>query len=984
MSGWETSHVRSLITEKIESFGGRVVQHHDTGVDGAFGLEPTEDASARAAYAALAIRRTTERARAQQGDIGLKLAIETLTCIVREGVDRQTSLTSESLRAATHGLTALLETTDLGSIAVGPGAVSHLARQFSLAPPMGDRHRGVTLLVRRDGTRPGRGLPMQRSRTPFVGRTQELAFLEERLRQVAATGRGHVVGLMGEPGIGKSRLLDEFHRTLTVRGAVVLEGRCNAHVRSPYAAVIDLLRRAWLLDAADDVPSVVERVRTALVQLGLEPPMLSPYLHPLLGVASGSEVATDSGEVVRARTHEALEQVLRAYAKSGPLVVLLEDIHWMDRLSEAFVAFFVETLPGSACLMALTTRPGHRAAWLDRSWASQLALPPLALPESRVIAQAVLPPASDDAIVEQIVRRGEGNPFFVEELASAIEGHIGTHGATGVPTTVMAALEARMDRLRPDACRVLESAAVIGREVSARLLAAVTNQSTGVLAASLRELVAAEFLYERPVGLYVFKHALTQAVAYDRLAPPERQRLHAAAGQAVEQLHAGAPDAVAAELAHHAVAAENWERAHRYLRASAMQASRASAFLEATQMLEHALEALQKLSPSRERSHQQFDTMLELWTAYFESSQYTRIPHLERALEPLGRQLGQQTQLAGLLVRRAQFLWGGGRPCEVIATVADVLRCAAPDDVRTRGYAHFLAGSASRDAGSFDDAFAAFATGAQLVGGLGPEHPDAPVILPILANIHAWRSEAHAVLGRHEEARNAAEEAVTLARSVTNDSGLVFGKAFLGYALVLHGDVDAALPVLEEAFSHFPPGQLVNAALFAAAFLAYALALAGQHARAISLLERHLPLPPSETGRLQTTRYRSATAAAYLAARRADRALQELDFVLPIARAADVRGHLPTLLRLRAEALLQSGSGQLAEIRALLLEARDLASSVGLEPESARCLAVLGHTDICAGMVASGRELLGRARVAMENLGMHFWVRRAAVEIDNA
>jgi tetratricopeptide (TPR) repeat protein len=983
MSGWETSHARSLITEKIESFGGRIVQHHDTGVDGAFGLEPTEDASARAAYAALAIRRMIERAGALPGDVALKLAIETLTCVVLEGVDRRTSLASESLRAATHGLTGLLETTELGSIAVGPGAVSHLARQFTLAPPVEDRHRGVTLLARRDGAPPGRRLPMRRWRTPFVGRTQELAFLEERLRQVAATGRGHVVGLMGEPGIGKSRLLDEFHRTLIVRGAVVLEGRCNAHVRSPYAAVTDLLRRAWLLDSADDAPSVPERVRTALLQLGLEPPMLSPYLHPLLGVASGSEATPNSGQV-RANTYEALEQVLRAYAKSGPLVVLLEDIHWMDRLSEAFVASFVETLPGVTCLMVLTTRPGHRATWLDRSWASQLALPPLALPESRVIAQAVLPPASDVAIVEQIVARGEGNPFFLEELAGAVEGHTGTDGATGVPATVTAALEARMDRLRSDACRVLESAAVIGREVSARLLAAVTNQSTSMLAASLRELVAAEFLYERQGGLYVFKHALTQAVAYDRLAPPERTRLHAAVGQAVEQLHAGASDAVVAELAHHAIGAENWERAHRYLRATAMQASRASAFLEAAQLLEQALEALQKLSPSTERSRQQFDTMLELWTAYFESSQYARIPPLERALEPLGQELGQQSQLAGLLVRRAQFLWGQARPREVIATVAEVLRYAAPGDVRTRGYAHFLAGSASRDAGSFDDAFAAFATGAQLVGGLDLEHPDAPVILPILATIHAWRSEAYAVLGHHDKARNAAEEAVTLAKSLANDSGLVFGKAFLGYALVLHGDIDAALPLLEEAFSHFPPGQFVNATFFAAAFLAYALALAGQHARAISLLEQYLPLPPSATGRVQTTRYRSATAAAYLAAHRPDRALQELNVVLPIARAADARGHLPTLLRLRGEALLHTGSGELAEIRVLLLEARDIASSIGLEPESARCLAVLGRIDICAGMVASGRELLRRARVALENLGMHFWVRRVEMEIDNA
>jgi hypothetical protein len=191
------------------------------------------------------------------------------------------------------------------------------------------------------------------------------------------------------------------------------------------------------------------------------------------------------------------------------------------------------------------------------------------------------------------------------------------------------------------------------------------------------------------------------------------------------------------------------------------------------------------------------------------------------------------------------------------------------------------------------------------------------------------------------------------------------------------------LPVLERAFAGFPRGQFANATLFAASFLAYALALDGNHARALELLEEHFP-PPAWPSRVQATRYRTVTAAAYLASGRPDDALRELDFILPIARRVGARGHLPTILRLRAETLLHYPSANLEEVQSLCHEARDMAASAGLEPEVAHGLAALGRAHIRAGKAASGREHLAAARKLLRDRGMEYWLRRLDTEAGDA
>jgi DNA-binding NtrC family response regulator/tetratricopeptide (TPR) repeat protein len=960
-----------LITDKTATFGGRILGCEDGQVDAAFGLEPTEDAPARAGYAALAIQRLVARAAKDYPDGQRRMAIETLESGVVESARGETRLTPESLEEARRALDALMERTGPNAIVVGAGALPYLERQFSFATADAASDRDLTVLARPHAVEAGRASPFGRS--PFVGRTHELTFVEQHLKHVAATGRGHVLGLMGEPGIGKSRMLVELRRGLADHGAVILEGQCASHAAtSPYFLLTDVLRRAWHLDELDPSTSLAAAVKGQLDAIELSD--CEAEIAGLLGLPAEA-LASLSPVAVKTRIFEAFRRLLLAHARPGPLVLLLEDLHWADQTSQEFLALLVESLPGAPVFVVGTTRPGYRAAWLDRSWASQLALPPLSPDDSRRIVRALRPDLDPDW-ADTIARRAEGNPFFLEELVRSVDRTQET--GAGLPPTIGDVLSARIDRLPARSQRLLEAASVVGRDAPLRLLEALTDDRE-TLERDLGPLTAREFLHEHRDArglVYVFKHALTQEMAYNRLAPAERQRLHAAAGLAIERLHAGSPDAVLPELARHALLAGSWERAYRYLHAEAVQALGASAFSEAARLLEQALDALQQLPATTLRDRQRFQTALELWTAYWESGQYAKVPELERQIEPLGRALRQDPQLAGFIVRRTQLLWGRARPREVVATVPDVLRLAAPDDVRTRSYACFLAGSAYRDLGCLHEALEAFGEGSRLFETVAPDHQDAPVVFPILVNIHAWRSEVHAVRGRHQAACTVAGEAVVLARSFANDPALVFGNAFLGYAYLLRGELVQALSILEETLAAVTPGRFANATFFAAAFLAYARALAGQRAGALQLLNEHFRLPSSGFGPIQRTRYRTVTTAAYLAAGRPDEALRELDFILPIARHADARGHLPTLLRLRAEALLHYPSADLYEVQSLCQEARRMAASVGLDPEVAHCLAVHGRAQVRAGGRESGRKYLDEAGVLFRTLGMDYWLAR--------
>jgi len=488
------------------------------------------------------------------------------------------------------------------TIAVSAAAAGFLARHFDLArlPAPGPGDTAAYVLRGRES-----GLTASAHRTAFVGRREELELLRSRLASALA-GHGQVVAVVGEAGIGKSRLIFEWRQSLSPDEVLLLEGHCHPHGTSlPFLPVIEIVRHALRITEADGPDRVQEKVRGALDRLGLASDEMAPYLLHFLGSSAASaEMATRSPEAVHARTLEILRAVsLRASRALRPIVMIVEDLHWIDHASAAYLTSIVGSLAGAPVMVVVTYRQGYQPAWLHRSYVTQVGLAPLSSEDSRRALQSLLPatglpPGATDAILA----RAEGNPFFLEELTHTLA-RAGQTGVPTVPGTVHEVLLARIERLPEAERELLQAASVVGRDFPAALLDAMIEGDVDV-DARLTALVEAEFLYEALVAdepVYAFKHALTHDVAYGSLAPARRRELHAAAARALEARFADRLDDGLDQIAFHYGASDLHEPATRHLARAARRSAERYANVEAVALLDQALVHAERLEPPERR-----------------------------------------------------------------------------------------------------------------------------------------------------------------------------------------------------------------------------------------------------------------------------------------------------------------------------------------------------------------------------------------------
>ena len=431
------------------------------------------------------------------------------------------------------------------------------------------------------GLRPQRSplaLHGQRRLSRFVGRARELALLAEILGQVQE-GRGHVVGMVGKPGVGKSRLLYEFHQQLgagmtpapAAQPIRYLEGHCLAYGSAiPYLPVLDLLRSCCGITPSDSPVAMAEKVRLGLHTARLEPDEGGLYLLPLLGGPTETDrLASLSPEVRQGRTFATLRQLLLPSPASPPLVLAVENLHWIDPTSEAFLAALVEGMAGARCLVLTTYRPGYRPPWIEKSYVTQMVLQPLTSQDSRRMLRALLQTENMlEPLVQMVDDQGAGQSFLPGGDCPDAGGTRGRRAGGRLWCAWLVALPTHHSTPvlraggtggapRPPAARreaLLQTLAVIGSVVPWRLLAQVVGQPEEALYQPLGALQAAEFLYEQPVGserAYRFKHVLTQDVAYASLAQERRGRVHERTAQALEALYAERLEEHYGALAHH-------------------------------------------------------------------------------------------------------------------------------------------------------------------------------------------------------------------------------------------------------------------------------------------------------------------------------------------------------------------------------------------------------------------------------------------------
>jgi class 3 adenylate cyclase len=664
-----------VMMDAVHRYEGTVNQVLGDGIMALFGAPVAhEDHAVRACYAALsmqaALRQYADEVQRAYGlALQMRVGLNAGDVVVR-AIGNDLHMDYSAVGQTTHLAARMEQLARPGAVLTTP-AVHRLVEGYVQVKPLGPMPiKGlrdpleVYEVVGAGPVRTRLQAAAARGLTPFVGRQTEVVALHQALEQ-ARTGHGQVVAVLGEPGMGKSRLVWEFPQSPHVHGWRVLASRALAYgTATPYLPVIDLLTAYFHIEASDDLRQRRAKITSAL--LTLDPALESslPAFLALLDVPVDDPQWQDlEPRQRRQRTLEAWTHLLLRESQVQPVLVVVEDLHWSDAQTQACLDHLVERLPAARLLLLVNYRPEYQHQWGQKTCYTQLRLAPLPTASAAEILRALL---GDDQSLEPLTRllidRTAGNPFFLEESVrtlvetGALEGEPGAYRlAQGlpsiqVPATVQAVLAARMDRLPAETKRLLQTAAVIGTEVPVPLLQAIAELSEDALQRGLAHLQAAEFLYETrlfPEREYTFKHALTHDVAYGSLLRARQRVLHA---RVVEALEALAPERLAEQverLAQHALRGEVWDKALAYGREAGDKALAHSAYREAVVCFEQALAALEHLPDSRALTEQAIDLRLGLRSSLMVLGEAPGqlFDNLRRA-ETLAQTLGDPLRLA--------------------------------------------------------------------------------------------------------------------------------------------------------------------------------------------------------------------------------------------------------------------------------------------------------------------------------------------------
>ena len=704
----EAQHILDPVLERlmaaVHRYEGTVNQVMGDGIMALFRTPLAhEDHAVRACYAALAMqdamRRYSAEVRRTHGvEVQIRVGLNSGEVVVRaigndlhmdySAIGQTTHMAARMEQLATPGslrLTAetlrlvegLIQVTALGPVPVR--GLTDPVEVFELV--------GASTLRGRLQVAAARGL------TRFVGRQMEIEALQQALARVE-TGHGHIVAMVGEAGVGKSRLVYEFVHSHRLTGWRVLESASVSYGKAtPYFPVLDLLKRYVHVEESDDLRTIRAKVTGQVLTLDDALQEIIPALLSLLdALPDDSPFLKLEPPQRRQRILEALKRLLLRESQAQPLLLVFEDLHWIDAETQALLDSLVESLPTARLLLLVNYRPEYQHAWGSKISYTQLPLDPLSPASVDELLQALV---GDDPslapLTPLLIARTEGNPFFLEESVrtlvetGALVGKPGAYRlaqslpSIQVPATVQAVLAARIDRLSPEDKRLLQTAAVIGTEVPFPLLQAIGEVPEEALHRGLDHLQAVELLYETrlfPEREYTFKHALTHEVAYGGLLQERRRVLH---GRIVEVLEALAAERLAEQvdrLAHHAVRGAVWAKAVTYCQQAGARAWDRAAIREAVAAFEQALQALAHLPEHGDTRGLAIDLRHALGGVLGALGEHGRRLALLGEAEALARVLDDRVRLGQVLAGMAQVRRMTADPDGAIAAGQQALELA--------------------------------------------------------------------------------------------------------------------------------------------------------------------------------------------------------------------------------------------------------------------------------------------------------------------
>lgn len=629
--------VLQLMAEIVHRYEGTVNQYLGDGLMALFGAPMAlEDHPLRAIQAALSIQETirgysSQIQREHDLELRLRVGLNTGSVVVgRIGDDLRMDYTA--VGNTTHVAARLQTLAEPGAILMSQ-ETHRFVEGYVLCEPLGpievrgQRERVIAYKV--TGRRRWRSrLEMSAAMglTQLAGRRRELELLHDCLRRVKG-GHGQIVGIVGEPGLGKSRLLYELHAAVNDDQGDWLEGRCLAYGRTlPYGPILELLRPEFHIEEGDNPLQIQDKLRRTVQQLDMNVETNLPFLEALFALPGADEALRHlDRKDRRQQTLEAVRAVIVAASQRRPQIVVCENLHWIDQSSEDLLAFLVGSLSNVPVMILTTHRTDYRVPWADTPYYTQIALDGLSPLEIEEMLRALMGGQGCPAELLQFIReRSDGNPLFIEELTRALverdllirdNGRMQLVAGADIewPASIQDIVQARIDRLEQAVKETVQTAAVIGREVEFRLLTRVITSSPDI-ATHLETLKRLEVIHESrffPQLEYRFKHAVIQEVIYRSLLAPRRRALHGIVGRSIEELYSDQLEERAVVLAYHYSRSDDQDSAIKYALLAGDRATRVHANAEASTYYDQALTLARSLSASPERQRAEIDASIK-------------------------------------------------------------------------------------------------------------------------------------------------------------------------------------------------------------------------------------------------------------------------------------------------------------------------------------------------------------------------------------
>jgi tetratricopeptide (TPR) repeat protein len=870
------------------------------------------------------------------------------------------------------------------SIIVSGASAPFLERRFDLAPaaaPAGSAGPSFTLTARE---RTGFGLWGRMGR--FVGRSRELEFLRGR-PGYATTGHGQVVALVGDAGVGKSRLLWEFLQAEWTPDRLVLETSAVSYGKgTSYLPVLDLLRGYFQLDSRDDPRQARDKVADRIRTLD---PALSTAVPALLALL---DVPVDEPAWLaltplqrRERAHDAATLLIAAESRVRSVFLIFEDLHWADPETSALLDSLVAAVASLRALVVVTYRPGYEHGWGNRSYYTQIVVDPLSRDNMEELLDSLV--GADPSVTPLralLVDSAEGNPLFLEEMVRSLE-ETGTLSGAGppyvlakpvsniqVPATVQDVLAARMDRLPADARHLLQCAAVIGRDIPFALLETLADLPTNTVRPLVAQLKAAGFLYETTSAAgpeLSFRHALTHEMAYGSLLEYQQRELHARAVTLMEDLYAGALGEHADRLADHALRGGVWHKAVDYLRAAAGGAFGRGAVEESLNRYESAMSLLPRLASSPENLRRAIDVRIDLHSPLVVIGQLPRLIELHREAERLAVELGEPHRLARVFHRMAWYSWLSARHEDGASYARRSLDIATEiGDTDGQVLASHVLAQCLYSSGQHGLANELFS---QTVDGPNAERAKRllSITIPAYTSACGWLARSLAVVGDLDRAVAYGARGIQAAEDDKHPQSQAVTWTLAATPFVYRGDAAEAVRLAERALALCESKGLLTWLPGAIATLGWALVAAGRLEEALPYLER----APSLYETLGLRTYLSLLfvwwAEGLLLAGRIEEARDVALRAVETAVACGERGNEAEGLLVMANVLAASEPPD--PMAATYYErVRNQAEELGMRPLLGYCHLGLGRFHLRSGARERGIQHLGQAATLFRAMGM--------------